>query len=70
MLSSDVGVKGVIDVFRKKSEPLVKNAVLTALLNEVDESGFAWGAVSVPPELVKKGVESDPLFKALQPSME
>ena len=66
VLGDDPGIKGVIDVTRKKAEPLAKNSELIALLNGADKSGFAWGGVSIPPELIKKGVETDPLFKAFE----
>lgn len=66
VLSSDVGVKGVIDVFLKKAEPLALNAEIMTLLKEVDTSGFAWGAVSIPPGLIKKGLGPDPLLKAFE----
>ena len=66
VLGSDPSVKGVIDVFRRKAEPLAKNSALIALINEVDKSGFAWGGVSILPELIKRGVETDRLFKAFE----
>ena len=66
VLGDDPGVKGVIDVTRIKAESLAKNSGLIALLSEVDKLGFVWGGVSIPPELIKKGVETDPLFKAFE----
>jgi tetratricopeptide (TPR) repeat protein len=62
----DKGVKGIIDVYQKKAEPLAKNPEMTALLSRVDKSGIAWCACSFPPELIKKVVDSNPQLKALE----
>jgi tetratricopeptide (TPR) repeat protein len=56
-------IKGIIDVYRKKAEPLAKNAEMTALWGRVDKTGLAWSAVSYPPELVKKAVDANPQLK-------
>jgi tetratricopeptide (TPR) repeat protein len=66
VLGSDSGVKGVIDVYRKKAEPLAKNSEMTPFLSRVDKSGIAWCAVSYPAELIRKAAGSNPRLKAFE----
>ena len=66
VIGSAMGVRGIIDVHQKKAESMTKNAEMTAILKNVDKSGFAWGAFAIPPELIKKGVEASPQLKALE----
>lgn len=66
VLGGDRGVKGVIDVYQNKVEPLAKSPEMTALLGRVNKSGIAWGALSYPPELVRKAAEANPGIKALE----
>lgn len=66
ILGSEGGLKGLIDVHRKKAASLAKNAEMAAILKTVDKSGLLWGAVAIPPELLKKGLESSPQLKVLE----
>ena len=66
VLGTDEGIKAIIDVYQKKAEPLAKNPEMTVLLKKVDRSGFAWGASSIPPELIEVGIAFNPLFEALE----
>jgi hypothetical protein len=65
-LGSDKGVKGIIDVFQRKAEPLAKSPEMTALLGRVDKSGIAWWAASYPAELLKKAAESNPQLAVVE----
>lgn len=62
----DLGVKGVIDVYQKRSEPLAKDAEMAAFMSRVDKSGIAWSVVSYPPELAKMIAAANPLLKAIE----
>lgn len=66
VFGSEAGLKGIIDVHMKKAESLAKNAEMSAILKNVDKSGILWGALAIPPELVKKGIESSPQLKVLE----
>jgi hypothetical protein len=66
LFGSEAGVKGIIDVFQKKSESIMKNEKMAGFLKKVDKAALAWGAISVPPDMVKKGVESVPQLKVLE----
>lgn len=66
VLGTEAGVKGVIDVAKKKAESVAKNAEMMSLLKRADKSGLLWGAFAVPPELLKKGIEASPQMKALE----
>lgn len=66
VFGSEAGLKGIIDVHMKKAESLAKNAEMSAILKNVDKSGILWGTFAIPPELVKKGIESSPQLKALE----
>ncbi len=66
ILGSEGGLKGLIDVHRKKAASLAKNAEMAAILKTVDKSGLLWGAVAIPQELLQKGLESSPQLKALE----
>jgi tetratricopeptide (TPR) repeat protein len=61
--SDDQSIKGIIDVYRNKAEPLAENPEMTALVGRVEKSGLAWSAVSYPAELVKKAVDANPQLK-------
>ena len=66
LLGSEAGVKGVIDVFQKKADGVAKNKDMGAILKSVDKRALAWGAFALPPELVRKGVESIPQLKVME----
>jgi hypothetical protein len=66
LFGNEAGVKGIIDVFKKKAESAVKNAELGAALKKVDKSGIIWGAFAIPQGLIKAGVESQPQLKVLE----
>jgi hypothetical protein len=66
LVGGDKGVKGIIDVHQKKAESVIKNADMKAMLKKVDKSAIAWGAISLPADMVKKGVESMPQLKVLE----
>jgi Protein of unknown function (DUF3352) len=66
VLGSEKGVKGIIDVYQKKADSIVKDAALAAALKKVDKSAIAWGAFAVPPDLLKKGIASNPQLKVLE----
>ena len=61
--SDDQSIKEIIDVYRKKAEPLAKNPEITALLGQVEKTGLVWSAVSYPAELVKQAVDANPQIK-------
>jgi hypothetical protein len=66
LFGSEAGVKGIIDVYQKKAESVMKNAAMAGVLKKVDKAAMAWGAFSVPPDLIKKGAESIPQLKVLE----
>jgi tetratricopeptide (TPR) repeat protein len=66
VIGDEKGVKGVIDVYQKKAEPLAMNPEMTALVSRVDKSGILWCAASYPAELMKKASETNPQLKALE----
>jgi hypothetical protein len=66
LFGSEAGVKGIIDVHQKKAESVMKNAAMAGVLKKVDKAAMAWGAFSVPPDLIKKGAESMPQLKVLE----
>lgn len=66
LFGSEAGVKGIIDVHQKKAESVMKNAAMAGILKSVDKAAMAWGAFSIPPDLVKKGAESIPQLKVLE----
>ncbi len=66
LFGSDAGVKGIIDVYQKKAESVMKNAAMAGVLKKVDKATLAWGAFSLPPDLVQKGIESIPQLKVIE----
>ncbi len=66
VIGSESGLKGLIDVHQKKADPLAKSAEMAAILKTVDKSGLVWGALAIPPDLLKKGLESSPQLKVLE----
>jgi hypothetical protein len=66
LIGNEAGVKGIIDVYQKKSESFIKNEGMSGILKKVDKAALAWGAVSVPPDMVKKATESIPQLKVLE----
>jgi len=63
---TEAGVKGIIDVAKKKAEPLAKNPAMMTLLNRADKAGMVWGAIAVPQDLLQKAMASNPQFKMLE----
>jgi hypothetical protein len=66
VLGSPKGVRGIIDVYQKKAESLAKNPEMGAILKKTDKSGLAWGAFSIPQDLIKKGIASTPQLQVLE----
>jgi len=66
VFGSDAGVKGIVDVYQKTAESIMKNKDLVDTLKPVDKTAIAWGAFSIPPELLKKGTEAMPQLKVLE----
>ena len=66
LFGSEAGVKGIIDVHQKKAESVMKNTEMVGVIKKVDKAALAWGAFSVPPDLIKKGAESIPQLKVLE----
>jgi hypothetical protein len=66
LFGSEAGVKGIIDVYKKKADSVAKNAELGAALKKTDKSGLVWGAFTVPQDLIRKGIESQPQLKVLE----
>jgi hypothetical protein len=61
VIGDDLGVKGVIDVYKKRTEALAKSPEMTALIGRADKSGIAWGAMSYPPGYLEKFAQSSPI---------
>ncbi len=66
VLGSEAGVKGVIDVAKKKADSLAKDPAMMALLNRADKSGSFWAAIAIPQDLLQKGIAASPQLKALE----
>jgi len=66
IIGSEKGVKGLIDVEKKKGASIAKDSMMPAILKKVDKSGMAWGAFLIPQELIKKGVAANPQLKVLE----
>ena len=66
LFGSEAGVKSIIDVYQKKSESIMTNEGMAGILKKVDKAALAWGGISVPPDMVKKAMESIPQLKVLE----
>jgi hypothetical protein len=66
LFGSEAGVKGIIDVHQKKAESVMQNTAMAGVLKKVDKAALAWGAFSLPPDLVQKGIESIPQLKVIE----
>jgi hypothetical protein len=66
LLGTEAGVKGIVDVYQKKAESIMKNKDLGDVLKSVDKMAIAWGAFTIPPELINKGIEAMPQLKVLE----
>jgi hypothetical protein len=66
IFGTDSGVKGIIDVYQKRAESVMKNTAMAGVLKKVDKAALAWGAFMLPPDLVKKGIESIPQLKVIE----
>lgn len=66
VLGGEAGVKGVIDVARKKAATLRKNPAMMTLLDRADQAGMVWGAFAVPQDLLQKAMASTPQLKVLE----
>ncbi|HOW85315.1 MAG TPA: DUF3352 domain-containing protein [Candidatus Aminicenantes bacterium] len=65
-LGSEAVLKGIIDVFQKRADSLAKNPGMADILKKADKSGIFWGAVAIPPELLRKGLAASPQAKILE----
>ena len=65
-LGTEAVLKGIIDVFQKRADSLAKNAEMAAILRKADKSGIFWGAMAIPPELLKKALDAAPQAKILE----
>jgi hypothetical protein len=66
VLGASAAVRAVIDTSQKKAESLLKSKEMAKALKAVNTSATAWGAIAIPPEVLKKAVEMNPMLKALE----
>jgi hypothetical protein len=66
VIGSEAGIKSIIDVRQKKADSLIKSPDMVAILKTLDKTAMVWGAFCVPPDLIKKGIESSPQLKVLE----
>jgi hypothetical protein len=66
VIGNEAGVKGIIDVYKKKATSAAKNAELGAALKKADKTGLVWGAFAIPQDFVRKATESQPQLKVLE----
>lgn len=66
LVGTEAAVKAVVDVYQKKSPSMAKNEDMGRALKPVNTSAIAWGAVSIPPGLLGKAIEENPMLKAME----
>jgi hypothetical protein len=66
LFGTEAGVKGIVDVYQKKAESIMKNKDMGDVIKSVDKAAITWGALTIPPELMKKGIEAMPQLKVLE----
>jgi hypothetical protein len=66
VLGNDQTVRAAIDLYQKKADSVLKNAEIGKVLKAVNTSAVVWGAFAIPPEMIKKAVEQNPMLKPLE----
>jgi len=66
VIGSESGVKSVIDVSKKKTEPLSKNAELAAVIKTVNKNALLWSAFLIPKDAVEEAAEGNPMMASLE----
>lgn len=66
VLGTEAGVKGVIDVVKKKAGSVAQSPEMMALVKRADKSALVWGAFAVPKEMLQKGIAANPQLKVLE----
>jgi hypothetical protein len=66
VIGTDKGVRKIIDVYHKKADSIGKNAEMGKLFQAVNTSAVAWGAFLIPPDMLKKAVENNPMLKSFE----
>lgn len=64
-IGSEAAVHGIIDVFQKKMDSILKNEDLQKLLDTSNKNAMIWGAMLVPEESMEKATSSNPMLSSL-----
>ncbi len=60
-IGNEADIKSVIDVFKKKSESVLKNEKVAALIKTANTNAMAWSVIAFPPEMMKDIVAKNPM---------
>jgi len=66
VFGNDKTVRAAIDLYQKKADSVLKNAEMGKVIKAVNTSAVFWGAFTVPPDVIKKAVEQNPMLKPLE----
>lgn len=66
LVGTEAAVKAVVDVYQKKAASMAKSEDMGRALKGVNKSAIAWGALAIPPGLVGKAVEENPMLKVME----
>jgi hypothetical protein len=64
-IGNKAAVHGIIDVYQKKMDSILKNEDLQKLLNTSNKNAMVWGAMLVPEESMEKATSSNPMLSSL-----
>ena len=66
IVGKDVVVKSIIDVAQKRKENVFKNEALSDLVAKTDKNAMVWGAVLIPPEVMKEAASQNPMMASME----
>ncbi len=65
-LGTEAGIKAVIDVFKGKTESVLKNPDIMNLVKNANKSALIWNVITFSPEQMKKMSEGTPMLENLK----
>lgn len=66
VVGNDALVKGVIDVYQKKADNILKNPEMASLLKGVNKTAMVYGAFLVPPEALIEAASKNPMLSPFE----
>jgi len=66
LIGPEKEIQTVVDIYKKKSESVVKNKDLMAFIKTVNRRAILWSAFLLPPEQMKTMAEGNPFLSNLQ----